>query len=167
MPTRKKQEENLPAERGRWEIIDELLMLEPALTPEEREILEREIGSSVKKILVAKKAKLGKSLSKMQALVDAASEGGKTPIEVMEGAGGEYFIFNIAGKTKSFTLPEMRKMVAMCHEADGSLDAAKRLYRWFDLNRKDVLFDLDFTRSDPRLFDLIEYLMSNYRVKGR
>ncbi len=107
---------------------------------------------------------------KKMATVDAIRQGtgvtNKTTIDVKEADDGSSFIIIINNARNFFALDEMRKLVAVCHAADGEADGARRLYNWFAQYRKDVLVDTDIgSPVDQALFTMYRFIKGRYALK--
>lgn len=181
--TKVAKDETLPSTSKSWQVIDLLTAAYPQLNEQERLFIETEIKSILKKVVAVKNAKneklaLNKKSSispselfnKMESIdekINALGERKDTVISITEGPDNAYFILNVNGKTKSFTLAEMRSIVRMCDTSGHSVDSARKLYNWCEKNRKDVILDLELKRNDARLFEIIQFLSLRYKVKEK
>ena len=107
---------------------------------------------------------------KKMATVDAIRRGtgvaNKTTIDVKEADDGSSFIIIINNARNFFALDEMRKLVAICHAAEGESDGARRLYNWFAQHRKDVLVDTDIgSPVDQALVTMYRFIKGRYALK--
>jgi hypothetical protein len=86
---------------------------------------------------------------------------------IEETGGGKSFIITLNGTRKIFSLPEMKKIVHICHAAGNRLHACRQLYNWFYRNRTDVFADGGISGAgDPALAMLYSTIVKTYTVKG-
>jgi hypothetical protein len=61
----------------------------------------------------------------------------------------------------------MREITGLCQASRNSADAARRMFRWFEKERGDLLADTGINSAkNPYLIDLYEQVISTYKVKG-
>jgi len=104
----------------------------------------------------------------MKALADfrATQPAPVAPDEVaIKQTGENSFVITANGRRVFFNRTEMRELTRICHaSADGS-DAAPRLYRWFERERKDFLIDTGIGNSrNPALPRFHAKIVSTYKV---
>ncbi|RKX84102.1 MAG: hypothetical protein DRP57_06580 [Spirochaetes bacterium] len=100
-----------------------------------------------------------------------AAETNKTAVAVEEA--DDNFIIVLGTSRKFLSRSEMRKIVHICQAValeteagDIETEAALRLYRWFKINRSDILADGKIANAhSPRLKELFRIIVSNYRTK--
>ena len=86
---------------------------------------------------------------------------------------GDNFILILGTSRKFLNRNEMRKIVYICQAAalesapeNGETEAALRLYRWFKVNRSDILADGKIGNThNPKLKELFRTITSKYRTK--
>lgn len=91
----------------------------------------------------------------------------KYTITVKEADDKSNFIIVINNARNFFTLDEMRKLVRICHDSKGEMEASRRLFAWFSQFRKDVIIDTHIDgASDLALSTIYKYLINNYTAKS-
>lgn len=183
MMTEKKHRFDMPLKISRWDIIDELAMASGGLSEAQKEKIAAGIRKLVASVMeesdkdkslpsgkAVKRVNGESAVEKSYIAIESKIASMKRPdgslISITEAADNSYFILNVNSKTKSFTLDEMRKMVKISHSSDDLNKISKELYRWFENNRKDVIFDLEITHANKRLPEIILFLKSKYAVKS-
>lgn len=84
-------------------------------------------------------------------------------VSVEEGSEGNHFILVMRNYRNFFARDEMKKVVRVCQSAAGSADGAKRLYRWFEKFRGDVISNSGLSsHSDPVLAKMYTIIVSTY-----
>jgi hypothetical protein len=87
-------------------------------------------------------------------------------IEIQEADDNSYFSITINGENKMFLLDEMRNLVKICHSTNDEKEAARKMYRWFELKRMDVLNDVYIdTPYHYLLIALYNFLKNRYTAK--
>ena len=77
--------------------------------------------------------------------------------------------FNIyVGKKRVFfNRDEMRDLTRICHAASNPQEGGRRLFVWFQRERKDFLIDTDIANpGSPALAELCDRIVHTYKVKG-
>ena len=101
-----------------------------------------------------------------EAVRQGVTPANKTDIDVKEADDGSSFIIIINNARNFFSLDEMRKLVAICHGADGEGEGARRLYGWFSQHRKDVLIDTKISSPvDQALVTMYRFIKGRYALK--
>jgi len=85
----------------------------------------------------------------------------------------DFFVIQMDQARIFFNIQEMREITGICHSAAGSRAAdprsagAKRLYKWFEKERSDLLADagIDSERS-LYLSELYDLVISTYKLKS-
>jgi len=87
---------------------------------------------------------------------------------VIKQTGENSFVITANGRRVFFNRTEMRELTRICHAAADGADAAPRLYRWFERERKDFLLDTGISNSrNPALPRLHAKIVSTYKVAGK
>jgi len=178
-----REEFNMPLKISRWEVIDELAMLSNKLSPAQKEKIETGIRALVKQVLSEKEERalptgklkdrdgdddvVEKAYIGIESKIAKMKKPTGSTISITEGPNDAYFILNVNSRTKSFTIEEMRKMVKIAQSSDDLQKTSKELYRWFENVRKDVIFDLELSRTDVKVPEIILFLKSRYAVKQK
>ncbi len=80
----------------------------------------------------------------------------------------DFFIIQLDAVRVFFNRQEMREITRLCHAARDSTAAARRMFRWFEKERSDLLTDAGInSERNPYLIDLYERVISTYKVKDR
>lgn len=80
---------------------------------------------------------------------------------------GDFFVIQLDAVRVFFNREEMRAITRLCHAATGSADGARRMFRWFEKERSDLLSDAGINSDrNPYLIDLYEQVVTTYKVKG-
>jgi len=78
----------------------------------------------------------------------------------------DFFVIQLDTARVFFNRQEMREITRRCHAAKDGPDAARRMYRWFEKERGDLLTDAGInSERNPYLIDLYEQVISTYKVK--
>jgi len=85
----------------------------------------------------------------------------------------DFFVIQMDQARVFFNIQELREITAICHSAANSKAAnpqaagMKRLFKWFEKERSDLLADagVDSERS-PYLAELYELVLSTYKLKS-
>ncbi len=78
----------------------------------------------------------------------------------------DFFIIQLDTARIFFNRQEMREITHRCHAAKNAPDAARRMYRWFEKERSDLLTDAGInSERNPYLIDLYEQVIRTYKVK--
>jgi hypothetical protein len=78
----------------------------------------------------------------------------------------DFFIIQLDAVRVFFNKQEMREITRHCHAAENARAAARRLFRWFERERSDLLTDAGInSERNPYLLDLYEQVISTYKVK--
>ena len=78
----------------------------------------------------------------------------------------DFFIIQLDTARVFFNRQEMREITHRCHAAKNSADGARRMYRWFEKERSDLLTDAGInSERNPYLIDLYEQVIRTYKVK--
>jgi len=78
----------------------------------------------------------------------------------------DFFVIQLDTARVFFNRQEMREITRRCHAAKDAPDAARRMYRWFEKERSDLLTDAGInSERNPYLIDLYEQVISTYKVK--
>lgn len=95
------------------------------------------------------------------------AQSNKYTIDVKEADDKSNFIIIINNARNFLTLDEMRKLVKICQNSAGEMDASRRLFSWFSQFRKDVIIDTKIEgTSDLALSTIYKYLVNNYTAKN-
>lgn len=79
----------------------------------------------------------------------------------------DFFIIQLDTARIFFNKQEMREITRHCHAAANAHDAARRLFKWFERERSDLLTDAGINSDrNPYLIDLYERVISTYKLKG-
>jgi len=77
------------------------------------------------------------------------------------------FFVHISGRKQFFNLEEMRALARICHAAGDHGDGARRIHRWLDRERRDVLQDAGIPSArDPRLRELYDIIVTTYKPRS-
>jgi hypothetical protein len=83
-----------------------------------------------------------------------------------------FFVIQLDQVRVFFNLQEMREITRLCHAAARSaasnprVDGARRMFRWFENERSDLLADAGINNdASPYLMALYEEVVSNYKLK--
>ena len=71
----------------------------------------------------------------------AVSETEKTDVSLEKGAFGKTFILRFGGTGKAFAEEEIAALIKYVHESESAEEGQRRIFAWFNRNRKDVLVD--------------------------
>jgi hypothetical protein len=78
----------------------------------------------------------------------------------------DFFIIQLDAVRIFFNKQEMREITRHCHAAGNAHDAARRLFKWFERERSDLLVDAGInSEKNPYLLDLYENVVSTYKLK--
>ena len=78
----------------------------------------------------------------------------------------DFFVIQLDAVRVFFNRQEMREITRRCHAAKDSVDAARRMFRWFEKERSDLLADAGInSERNPYLIDLYEQVIRTYKVK--
>jgi hypothetical protein len=103
---------------------------------------------------------------------DGADAPGK---DADESAGGveieqiaqDSFVIQVGRHRVFFVRDELRKIARIVHAAEDKQSGRRRLYSWFDKERRDFLLDTGIARaSDPVLERIFEIVLSRYKPKS-
>jgi hypothetical protein len=126
--------------------------------PEAKKVKAKPSSATAKKALPLKKASVKVPLTGGPGM-------DRLSCEVVE-KGGTSFVIVINRARNFFDINEMRSLVQMCHAARNEVDAAVRMYTWFQGRRKDVLIDTEIVNAaDPALKTIYHYLVTHYSIK--
>jgi hypothetical protein len=79
----------------------------------------------------------------------------------------DFFIIQLDDARVFFNRQEMREITRLCHAAKAPADGARRMFRWFEKERGDLLVDAGInSERNPYLVDLYEQVIATYKVKG-
>lgn len=79
----------------------------------------------------------------------------------------DFFVIQFDAARVFFNRREMREITGLCQASRNSADAARRMFRWFEKERSDLLADAGINSAkNPYLIDLYEQVISTYKVKG-
>ena len=85
----------------------------------------------------------------------------------IERTADDFFIIQLDAVRIFFNKQEMREITRHCHAATNARDAARRLFKWFERERSDLLSDAGINSDkNPYLLDLYEKVISTYKLKG-
>ena len=78
----------------------------------------------------------------------------------------DFFIIQLDAVRVFFNKQEMREITRHCHAAGNAQDAGRRLFKWFERERSDLLTDAGINSDkNPYLIDLYENVISTYKLK--
>jgi len=79
----------------------------------------------------------------------------------------DFFIIVLDQARVFFNRQEMREITRLCHAARSPEDGARRMFRWFEKERSDLLVDAGInSERNPYLTDLYALIIETYKVKG-
>ncbi len=79
----------------------------------------------------------------------------------------DFFIIKMDSARVFFNRGELRELTKICHKVANARTGAKRLFRWFEEERSDLLADAGINSdSSPYLTELYELIVSTYKVKS-
>lgn len=78
-----------------------------------------------------------------------------------------FFVIQFDHVRVFFNRQELRAITRLCHAARDAADGARRMFRWFEKERGDLLADagIDSDRN-PYLIGLYEVIVTTYTVRG-
>lgn len=77
------------------------------------------------------------------------------------------FFVHLSGRKQFLNIGEMRELARICHAAKEGSDGARRIFRWLDRERRDVLQDAGIgSAGDPRLRELYEIIVTTYKPRS-
>jgi hypothetical protein len=102
-----------------------------------------------------------------QEAVEARREAGRPAYNVsVERTEDDFFIIQMDQVRVFFNINEMREMTRICHKSKDQQTGARRLFRWFERERSDLLADAGInTERSPYLTELYDIIVSTYKVK--
>jgi len=78
----------------------------------------------------------------------------------------DFFIIQLDVQRVFFNRQEMREITRLCHAAKDAADGARRMFRWFEKERSDLLADAGInSERNPYLIELYHVVVSTYTVK--
>ena len=79
----------------------------------------------------------------------------------------DFFIIKMDSARIFFNRGELRELTRICHKVANARAGAKRLFRWFEEERSDLLADAGINSdSNPYLTELYELIVATYKVKS-
>jgi hypothetical protein len=78
----------------------------------------------------------------------------------------DFFIIQLDDVRVFFNRSEMRELTRIAHAAADRAGGAKRLFRWFEKERQDLLNDAGIAQAgNPYLLNLYDLIITTYKVK--
>jgi hypothetical protein len=85
---------------------------------------------------------------------------------LLERTEDDFFIIQLDDARVFFNKGEMREITRICHAASSPADGARRLFKWFENERSDLLTDAGInTHRNPYLIGLHEQVVHTYTLK--
>ena len=78
----------------------------------------------------------------------SASENGQLKVTLEKGAFGKSYILRFGNNGKAFSEGEIASLLKLVHDSKSAEDGYRRIFSWFNRNRKDVLIDADISLDD-------------------
>jgi hypothetical protein len=79
----------------------------------------------------------------------------------------DFFIIQLDSARIFFNRQEMREITRFCHAAESPANGARRMFRWFEKERSDLLVDAGInSEKSPYLINLYEQVIATYKVKS-
>ena len=95
-----------------------------------------------------------------------ADEGASARVDIEESATGGTFHLVLPDTRKVLGLEEMRALVRACYEPKRKSAALRRMFRWMEENRRDILTDGDIRgEGSPLLDSLFSVIRSRFRLR--
>jgi hypothetical protein len=94
---------------------------------------------------------------------ETAEAGSQVYFEPGKHSGG--FLMDIDGNRFVMDQEEVMSLVGIAQKAPSRIEAHRRLYRWIEGNRDDILLDVDLPPAGTRMQALYERLRSDFRIR--
>ena len=88
------------------------------------------------------------SSSEMKKTEKPNSKDSKIEVSLEKGAFGKSYILRFGNNGKAFAEAEIVHLLKLVHDSESDSDGCRRIFAWFNRNRKDVLIDADISSID-------------------